>query len=137
MIGVFSIKDSLWYNFSLKKNTCDLVFDRKEIVLPARMELVRANLSSSQKFLTMELRPYQEKINKDKKEEEIKPDKAFRLCKAHYESLTHDPAPTNQHARELLPSIFGKQCHRYISNIEDGNNDCVSDLLEQIGRAHI
>lgn len=79
MIGGFSIKDSLWYNFSLKKNTCDLVFDRKEIVLPARMELVRANLSSSQKFLTMELRPYQEKINKDKKEEEIKPDKSFEL----------------------------------------------------------
>ena len=66
MIGGFSIKDSLWYNFSLKKNTCDLVFDRKEIVLPEGWNLVRANLSSSQKFLTMELRPYQEKINKDK-----------------------------------------------------------------------
>ena len=79
MIGGFSIKDSLWYNFSLKKNTCDLVFDRKEIVLPARMELARASLSSSQKFLTMELRPYQEKVNKDKKEEEIKPDKSFEL----------------------------------------------------------
>jgi len=36
--------------------------------------------------------------------------------------LPHGPAPTNQHIRELLPSIFGKQCHRYISNIEDGNN---------------
>ena len=27
----------------------------------------------------MELRPYQEKVNKDKKEEEIKPDKSFEL----------------------------------------------------------
>ena len=43
------------------------------------MELARASLSSSQKFLTMELRPYQEKVNKDKKEEEIKPDKSFEL----------------------------------------------------------
>ena len=79
MTGEFTVKDSLWYNFSLKNNTCDLVFDRKEIVIPAGMELVRASLSSSQKFLTMELRPYQEKVNKDKKEEEIKPDKSFEL----------------------------------------------------------
>lgn len=73
MTGEFSIKDSLWYNFSLKKNTCDLVFDRKEVILPAGMELARTTLSHSQKFLTMELRPYQEKVNKDKKEEEVKP----------------------------------------------------------------
>ena len=79
LTGEFTVKDSLWYNFSLKNNTCDLVFDRKEIVIPAGMELVRASLSSSQKFLTMELRPYQEKVNKDKKEEEIKPDKSFEL----------------------------------------------------------
>lgn len=61
MTGEFSIKDSLWYNFSLKKNTCDLVFDRKEIVLPAGMELARASLSRRQKFLTMEIRPYRRK----------------------------------------------------------------------------
>ena len=69
MTGEFSIKDSLWYNFSLKKNTCDLGFDRIEVILPAGMELARATLSHSQKFLTMELRLYQEKVNKDKKEE--------------------------------------------------------------------
>ena len=79
MTGEFMVKDSLWYNFSLKNNTCDLVFDRKEIVIPAGMELARASRSSSQKFLTMELRPYQEKVNKDKKEEEVKPDKSFEL----------------------------------------------------------
>ena len=37
MTGEFCVKDSLWYNFSLKKNTCDLVFDRKNIVLPTGM----------------------------------------------------------------------------------------------------
>ena len=43
----------------------------------------------------MELRPYQEKINKDKKEEEIKPDKSFEL-----ELWTWDEyeVPTLQHA---------------------------------------
>ena len=77
MTGEFCVKDSLWYNFSLKKNTCDLVFDRKNIVLPTGMELVRASLSHSQAFLTMELRPCQEKVEQNK--EEAKPDKSFEL----------------------------------------------------------
>lgn len=79
MTGEFTVNDSLWYNFSLKKNTCDLVFDRKEIILPTGMELARATLSHSQKFLTIELRPYQGKVSKDKKEEKVKPDESFEL----------------------------------------------------------
>ena len=79
MTGEFTVNDSLWYNFSLKKNTCDLVFDRKEIILPTEMELARATLSHSQKFLTIELRPYQGKVSKDKKEEKVKPDESFEL----------------------------------------------------------
>ena len=41
------------------------------------MELVRASLSHSQAFLTMELRPCQEKVEQNK--EEAKPDKSFEL----------------------------------------------------------
>ncbi|EKC61497.1 acylaminoacyl-peptidase, partial [human gut metagenome] len=113
MTGEFSIKDSLWYNFSLKKNTCDLVFDRKEVILPAGMELARATLSHSQKFLTMELRPYQEKVNKDKKEEEVKPDKSFEL-----ELWTWDEyeVPTLQ----TRGRYFRPQYSKYIYDIASG-----------------
>lgn len=81
LTGEFSINDSLWYNFSLKQNTCDLVFDRKEIVLPTGMEVARANLSDKHKFLTLQLRPRQEKPDKSKakEKEEPKPDKSFEL----------------------------------------------------------
>ena len=127
MTGEFSIKDSLWYNFSLKKNTCDLVFDRKEVILPAGMELARATLSHSQKFLTMELRPYQEKVNKDKKEEEVKPDKSFEL-----ELWTWDEyeVPTLQ----TRGRYFRPQYSKYIYDIASGKLTEVApghaDLLE-------
>ena len=55
MTGEFTVNDSLWYNFSLKNNTCDLIFDRKAIVIPAGMEIVRANMSRQQKFLTLQI----------------------------------------------------------------------------------
>lgn len=127
MTGEFSIKDSLWYNFSLKKNTCDLVFDRKEVILPTGMELARATLSHSQKFLTMELRPYQEKVNKDKKEEEVKPDKSFEL-----ELWTWDEyeVPTLQ----TRGRYFRPQYSKYIYDIASGKLMEVApghaDLLE-------
>lgn len=79
--GEFSIKDSLWYNFSLKKNSCDLIFDCKEIVLPAGMEIAQANLSAKHSFLTLQLRPRQAKTDRSKarEKEEPKPDKSFEL----------------------------------------------------------
>ena len=79
MAGEFTVNDSLWYNFSLKDNTCDLIFDRKEIVIPAGMEIVRANLSRQQKFLTLQIRSIQEKADESKQEAEPKPDKSFEL----------------------------------------------------------
>lgn len=54
-----------------------MVFDRKEVILPTGMELARATLSHSPKFLTMELRTLSEKVNKDK--EGSKADKSFEL----------------------------------------------------------
>lgn len=79
MNGEFTVNDSLWYNFSLKNNTCDLIFDRKEIAIPTRMEIVHANLSRQQKFLTLQIRPLLPKTDKDKQEDEPKPDKSFEL----------------------------------------------------------
>lgn len=77
--GEFTVNDSLWYVFSLKKNTCDLVFDRKEIVLPENMNIARIDLSRSKKFLTMELISRQEEAESRQEEPEKKPDKSFEL----------------------------------------------------------
>lgn len=52
MIGEFSVNDSLWYAFSLKKPGCNLLFDRKEIVLPDGMSVGRIDLSKSHNFDT-------------------------------------------------------------------------------------
>lgn len=79
LTGEFVVNDSLWYNFSLKKNVCELVFDRKEIVLPAGMAVGRASLSNSRKFLTLELYSIQEKKESREEETEKKPDKSFEL----------------------------------------------------------
>lgn len=76
--GSFRVKDSLWYDFSLKKNTCDLIFDRKEVPIPAGMEMVRVNLSRYAKFLTFELKPFTPKTEKGR-EKELKADKSFEL----------------------------------------------------------
>ena len=79
MTGEFSVNDSLWYTFSLKKNTCELVFDRKEIVIPEGMDIYRIDLSRNKKFLTLELEEGREKADKSRKEPEMKPDKSFEL----------------------------------------------------------
>lgn len=79
MTGEFTVNDSLWYNFSLKNNTCDLIFDRKEIIVPEGMEIVRANLSYKHKFLILQIRPFQKEEEKRKQETEPKPDKNFEL----------------------------------------------------------
>lgn len=79
LTGTFNVLDSLWFDFSLKKHTCEPVFDRKEITCPAGMELARANLSRSRKFLTLEFMPCREKADKPRKKEEAKPDKSFEL----------------------------------------------------------
>lgn len=111
MNGEFTVHDSLWYSFSLKKNTCELVFDRKEIVVPAGMEIARASLSHKHKFLTLELRPYQETTDRNKKKEpEVKPDKSFEL-----ELWTWDEyeVPTLQ----TRSSYFRPQYSKYIYDI--------------------
>lgn len=79
MTGEFNINDSLWYSFSLKKNSCDLIFDRKEINIPAGMKVARAEMSHNNRFLTLEFMPYQAKEDRSKKETEQKPDKSFEL----------------------------------------------------------
>ena len=78
MIGEFSVNDSLWYAFSLKKPGCNLLFDRKEIVLPDGMSVGRIDLSKSHNFLILELRDSQQ-VSRRKKEPEKKPDKSFEL----------------------------------------------------------
>lgn len=55
--GIFSIKDSLWYSFSLKKNKTSLLFDAKAIVLPDSMNRIRTSMSRNHSFLTLELAP--------------------------------------------------------------------------------
>ena len=78
MTGEFSINDSLWYAFSLKKPGCNLFFDRKEIVLPDGMSIGRIDLSKSHNFLKLELRGSQQ-ISRRREEPEKKPDKSFEL----------------------------------------------------------
>lgn len=78
MTGEFSINDSLWYAFSLKKPSCNLFFDRKEIVLPDGMSIGRIDLSKSHNFLKLELRSSQQ-ISRRREEPEKKPDKSFEL----------------------------------------------------------
>ena len=78
MIGEFSVNDSLWYAFSLKKPGCNLLFDRKEIVLPDGMSVGRIDLSKSHNFLILELRDSQQ-ISRRREESEKKPDKSFEL----------------------------------------------------------
>ena len=78
MIGEFSVNDSLWYAFSLKKPRCNLLFDRKEIVLPDGMSVGRIDLSKSHNFLILELRDSQQ-ISRRREESEKKPDKSFEL----------------------------------------------------------
>lgn len=76
MTGEFSVNDSLWYAFSLKKPGCNLLFDRKEIVLPDGMAVGRIDLSKSHNFLILELRDSQQ-ISRRREEPEKKPDKSF------------------------------------------------------------
>ena len=78
MTGEFSVNDSLWYAFSLKKPGCNLLFDRKEIVLPDGMAVGRIDLSKSHNFLILELRDSQQ-ISRRREEPEKKPDKSFEL----------------------------------------------------------
>lgn len=78
MTGEFSVNDSLWYAFSLKKPGCNLLFDRKEIVLPEGMAVGRIDLSKSHNFLILELRDSQQ-ISRRREEPEKKPDKSFEL----------------------------------------------------------
>lgn len=78
LTGEFSVKDSLWYGFSLKKPICNLLFDRKEIVLPDSLSIGRIDLSRSHQFLTLELRSAQQNFRK-KEEQDKKPDTSFEL----------------------------------------------------------
>lgn len=79
--GEFVVNDSLWYTFSLKKKNCELVFDRKELTLPAGIEIARINMSSDRKFLTLELNSLEDRAKEKAlaKEPELKPDKSFEL----------------------------------------------------------
>lgn len=77
--GEFTVNDSLWYTFSLKKNRCELVFDRKEITLPAGMEIASINMWNSRKYLTLELSRLEDREKPRAKEPEVKPDKSFEL----------------------------------------------------------
>lgn len=78
MTGEFSVNGSLWYAFSLKKPGYNLLFDRKEIVLPDAMAVGRIDLSKSHNFLMLELRDSQQ-VSRKKEEPERKPDKSFEL----------------------------------------------------------
>jgi len=78
MTGEFSVNDSLWYSFSLKKPGYNLLFDRKEIVLPDGMAIGRIGLSKSHEFLTLELRNSQQ-VSRGKEEPEKKRDTSFEL----------------------------------------------------------
>ena len=71
LTGSFNIgEDSLWYNFSLKNKKYNLLLDKKEIPVPAGMEIHKLNLANNKKYFTLELKPIttnkQNTVNKKK-----------------------------------------------------------------------
>lgn len=123
LTGEFTVKDSLWYTFSVKKNTCDLIFDSKEIVPPTGMEIARANLSNSQSFLTLEFKPYQEKTKVDERKGEGKVDKSFELELWTWDELE---VPTLQSRSQYTPSEYSKYIY-----------DIASKKLTEVAPAHV
>lgn len=131
--GEFSVDDSLWYNFSLKKNSCDLVFDRKEIPIPAGMEAARANLSQSQKFLVLELKPRQEAAEQEEKTEP-KPDKSFELELWTWNELEVPTLQTrSRYNRPELPKYIYDIASRKLTEVAPGHADLLSpDRIKDI-----
>lgn len=76
--GSFVLNDSLWYDFSLKNNRCELVFRKDEIVLPKGMMETGLSLSSKRSFATMKLMSYAKSSHVTAEKEEKKDD-SFEL----------------------------------------------------------
>lgn len=111
--GYFNIKDSLWYNFSLKRSTVALKFDLKDIQLPEGMKIARCDMSESQEYLTLELMPQSERPNGHNRAKKAKKDKSFEL-----ELWTWDEyeVPTMQ----SRSSYRSTKLPKYIYRIADG-----------------
>lgn len=77
--GEFCVDDSLWYSFSLADRKVRLVFDRKELLLPAGLEVSRVDLSKSRKYLTLELRPVRKEASASPKKPAQKKNEDFEL----------------------------------------------------------
>ncbi len=109
----------MWYAFSLKKPGCNLLFDRKEIVLPDGMSVGRIDLSKSHNFLILELRDSQQ-ISRRREESEKKPDKSFELELWTWNEME---VPTLQRGGRYrqdksvtyIYDIFSKKAHRSCS----------------------
>lgn len=111
--GTFCISDSLWYGFTLAKNKCNLLFDRKSITVPQGMKIANIDLSSSRKYLTLELRPESELKKTESTPQAKEADKSFEL-----ELWTWNEAevPTLQHRGRAPRASFPK----YVYDITSG-----------------
>ena len=77
--GEFCIEDSLWYSFSLDDKKVRLLFDRKDMEIPSGMEVVRADLLRSKKYLILELCHIVKKGVVSSEQHEQKKNKDFEL----------------------------------------------------------
>lgn len=134
LTGEFTVNDSLWYNFSLKENTYQLVFDRKEMVLPKDTKIARIQLSRHQTYLTLQLEA-QQGAEAPKEEAEMKPDKSFEL-----ELWTWNEAevPTLQtrsrYRRPDSPKYIYDIATKKLSEVAPGNSDLL--IPEAAGQIH-
>lgn len=113
MKGTFSVaSDSLIYAFSLKDNSCRLVFDRKIIPQPEGYQVHRVNLSDRHDYVTYELRP-------ERKEPAAKKpvkDKSFEL---ELWTWNEDVAQSRQEKSGYRPRVAYP---KYIYYLKDGKH---------------
>lgn len=111
--GTFCVAtDSLIYTFSLKESSCRLVFDRKDIPVPAGHRIRNLQLSENQKYVTYDLCP-EKQIPQDKS---LKRDTSFEL-----ELWTwNEDVPQSRQGRSGYRPRIGYP--KYIYHLQDRRN---------------
>ncbi len=76
--GEFNVNDSLWYTFSVKKSDLQLVFDKKDIVIPNDKQLRTIELLKNHRYVLVELTDKKYSRFKDMKKN-VNKDNSFEL----------------------------------------------------------
>lgn len=79
LTGDFVVNDSLWFDFSLKNNHCEVVFDKSEVPFPEGMGVSGLSLSAKHSFATMKLVSWANYAPSADQPQEAKKDDSFEL----------------------------------------------------------